>query len=454
MTAMLRIAGDGGVCCECGDVDGCDCHKCSKLECRSRGGTVQLCGFPENQGHVSTPPRFYLQKAIGGFSNVCTCSNLGCDNVDLEGPLTCFIDKTNPSGCRYQGRGEIIDIFDAGGGTYKYNVKCDFSGGTPGGSPCGEVGARGIYVGGGYFYFSDSNGGATATVEAAGGSVCSPSGASTRFASVSIEIDIPGVGGTTTASASRYVRTDIPIISRMVSYEGAITYDPAISCAVPVSDDMQRISSETTSLLCRETHGPSPTTISVDSAFEVGDTFLDGYLTKKDVTATSITQHSPSACPDTPGSAARPGSQRWEDLRNEDTEEDALLRLLSGPAGVWSGWQIVLDGSGETCENPECCRAAWQIRTDRTFEYREAEWRATIEGLNPGDAVTIKIKVYRKAYGPGGTWALFEELEYDVTATGPEEPPFSAQAQATGTTPNAEGFETYVACSYSPAVPP
>ena len=453
MSAMLRIAGDGGSCCACGDVDGCDCRKCSKLECRSRGGEVELCGFPENSGHESTPPRFFLEKAIGGFANVCTCTNLGCDDVDLEGDLVCHIDKTNPSGCRYQGRGQIIDIFDAGGGVINYNVECEFSGGVAGASPCGEVGAEARYAGGGLFYSSDSNGSASATVGAIGGSVCYPSGAETRFASVTIDMSIPGFPGTTSASASRYVRIEIPVTSKMVSYEGSIVFDPEVSCTEPATDTMYRVSSEVTSYLCRQTHGPSTTKISVDSAFEVGDTFLNGYLTSKTVTATFITQNTPEPCPDTPGSAARPGSERWEDLRNEDTDEDALARLLAGPGGTWSAWQIVDDGTLGTCENPECCRAAWQIRTDRTFEYREAEWRATIEGLNPGDEVTIKIKVYRKAYGTG-TWSLFEELEYDVTASGPAVPPNSASAQASGVTPNAEGYETYVACSYSETPPP
>lgn len=444
MTAMLRIAGDGATCCDCGDVDGCDCHKCSKLECRSRGGTVELCGFAENTGHVSTPPRFYLKKQLGGLANVCTCTNLGCDDVDLDGDLVVFIDKTNASGCRYQGRGQIIDIWDAGGGSFKASAECEFSGGVPFATPCGEVLST-ASLSGGYFYFSGSNGSASTTATIPGGSVCHPSGAETRHAYVTIEMSIPGFPGTTSVTASRLVRVDIPVTSHIVSYGGAITYDPAVSCSVPVSNTMYRESSETVSLLCRQTHGDS-TKMSVSSAFEVGDTFLDGYLTKKDITATSITQHTPSPCPDVPGSAARTGSQRWEDLQQEDTDEDALARLMAGPAGWWSDWQLVHDGTGDTCENPECCRAAWQIRTYRTFVYREAEWRATIEGLNPGDPVTIKIKVWRKPYGTG-TWALFEELEYDVTASGPAVPPNSATAEASGVVSNAEGYETYVTCS-------
>lgn len=446
----LGVPGDGGACCPCADQNGCECNVCTELECRSRGGEVALCGHEEYPGYESTPPRFYLKKQFGGESIICTCPSAGCDNVDLAGPLSCAIDKTNGSGCSYYGLAEILNIFDSGGGVIKYTGRATFTGGIAGSSPCDEVLATAATVGGAFFYFSDSNGGATATVDASGGSTCS-GGAATAFASVVLTMDIPGFAGTQSCSVTRSTRLDSPIVTKIISYEGEISFDPLISCDTPNVSTGKRRDSECTSYLCRQSHDACGSTIeaAITSVFE-DDTFLNSYLQTTETSSTTKTQDNPIAC--APGTtAAQAGSERFEQLQSEDTDEDALARLLAGPGGLWSPWTPVGDGTGGTCLNPPCCKAEWEIRTDRTFAYREAEFRATVGGLFNGQLVDITIRVYRRAFGSADLFELFEDLVYsDVAASGgTDDDTPDADAQIEDTVPNAEGFETYVTCTYS-----
>lgn len=460
MTAMLRIAGDGGTCCACGDVDGCDCRKCSKLECRSRGGIVRLCGFPEF-GDPSTPPRFFLEKQIGGSAVICDYHT-----PPGQGHPPCYEDCDSPVGVEVQvgyswdcpgGPAGGADTFGAttlrcidaypGGSGVELKWVMETAGSSSASPPTKAQGwgyinsilFAGATAGNGPAYFTrSSTAGTKLGVSAEIAANCSPVGPATGYPT-------PGGVGQIAYSGQAIFEYCVPrYTSTRYAYSGTQTHDPLVSCEDLATDSFARVTiDQPKGCVPDVTGGASQAT---DTAFEPA---LSAYVeTDTSVSSQTLLQQKGKAgCI---GDMKVTACDRYELLNGEDTDEDARLRLLSGPGGVWSLWQIVFDGEGETCENPECCRAAWEIRTDRTAEYREAEWRATIEGLDPGDEVTIKIKVYRRAYG-SPTWALFEELEYDVAATGPAEPPKSAQAQVTGVTPNDEGFETYVACSYSEA---
>lgn len=125
------------------------------------------------------------------------------------------------------------------------------------------------------------------------------------------------------------------------------------------------------------------------------------------------------------------GSQTFT-LSQEDTEADAIDRILAGPHGIWSDF-----GPSAQCE------AQYQERTSGfNFGYIEAKYKITAYGLVSFSDYSAKVTLYRRPYGVGD-FEVFEERTSTITADengfyeGPEE-----------TVTNDEGFETYAgACS-------
>lgn len=134
-----------------------------------------------------------------------------------------------------------------------------------------------------------------------------------------------------------------------------------------------------------------------------------------------------------------------DELIDEDTEADAITRLLAGGGGTWSAWTATGDGSGSTCIPSSCCLARWQERTSGfSFAYQEAEFRARITGLTPGAEREVLIQVYRRAYG-AGSYELFQTLSYIETADG------AGEIEIIDEVPNLLGYETYVSpCTFIP----
>lgn len=424
----------------------CCGQQCTQLECRRRGGEVKLCGHREYPGYESTPPRFYLRKQLGGLSNVCTCVPQNCDNIPFADPRSCTVSGTGSNGCSYTATAEILDIFDAGGGNYKYTGKATFASAL---GPC-EVLATARQLAGALFYFGSSNGGTTQTFNTTTTSPCVPGGDTPVLGIVTVNVDVPGIPGGIGCSVTAYARPAYPVTTKIVSYEGEITFDPLVSCDVPTINTGKRINSECVSLLCKDSHADcgSTTELSVTSAFEIGDTYLDSFLGARVTNGFSITQGDPTPCGGGSGAAAEMGSERYEQLELEDTDEDAIARLLDGPAGDWSAWTTVGDGTGGTCINPPCCLAKWGIRTDQTFDYFEAEYRGRVTGLTPGTQVDITIRAFRRPAGSLVPFVQFADMEYDgVTADG------SGVAEVTGVVPNDEGFETFVRCIWDLSEP-
>jgi len=228
--------------------------------------------------------------------------------------------------------------------------------------------------------------------------------------------------------------------STRYAYSGSTAFDPAIDCDVVATDTLTRDSIDQP-----KGCNPKPSGGFIQATTTAFEPTLSAYVQDSAMNSGSFRgQEAKSVCTNDRRATS---CDRYESLQAEDTDEDAIVRLLDSPSGAWSGWQIVDDGEGVTCENPPCCQAAWEIREDRQFEYKEAEWRASIEGLTPGASVTIKISVFRRAYGTI-PYSILQVEEYVVSADG------GGVAQATGTTLNDEGFQTYVTCTYSEPLPP
>ena len=125
------------------------------------------------------------------------------------------------------------------------------------------------------------------------------------------------------------------------------------------------------------------------------------------------------------------GSQK-QTLSIEDTESDALSRLLAGPGGTWSSY------SGGPCV------AGYEIRTSGfSFHYNEARWRAQATGLTPGTNYTTYIQYWRRPYGTG-SYTLFQTVIVYGTADG------TGLLSIDGDVPNDKGYETYAAAGSCP----
>jgi len=234
---------------------------------------------------------------------------------------------------------------------------------------------------------------------------------------------------------------------------GQIRYDPDISCDIPVETSQLTTRQGYSSTVCGAGAVTGPASVTYMNTVD-DDTF--GVLTLlqgRTVDATSIQRFTTTTCSGSseyaeirsdcsaPSGESGPAFRR-EKLLDEDLEDDAIDRLWASPTGAWGGWQVVDDGTGETCANPLCCRSTYEERTARTFEVREAQYRATVKDQGSGAMIEIKIAIYRKKRSEA-TYQPYLTRTYNVLAD------FTGEAMVEDDVPNAEGYDTYAArCSF------
>lgn len=133
--------------------------------------------------------------------------------------------------------------------------------------------------------------------------------------------------------------------------------------------------------------------------------------------------------------------QEVQTLSVEDTNQDAINRLLAGAGGTWGSW-LTPGSGGCTGIPPPCCLARWEERTsDFDFIYQEAEYRVTASGLTPSTAYGARVEIYRSVFG-ANSYSLFQTLIVNGTTDG------SGNFSEDGAVPNEEGFESYAAAAY------
>lgn len=147
-----------------------------------------------------------------------------------------------------------------------------------------------------------------------------------------------------------------------------------------------------------------------------------------------------TCCSSGSSSTVRTGSMYWE-LTDEDTEADAIARLLAGAGGTWGAW-TASGATGCTGTPPSCCLAKYESRTSGfTFEYYESEARVVATGLTPSTNYNIKIELYRRAYG-SGTYEWYQTASTSAMSDG------SGNLTSSGVTvTNTKGYETYAKVS-------
>ena len=231
--------------------------------------------------------------------------------------------------------------------------------------------------------------------------------------------------------------------STRYNYGGEQTIDPIVSCTIPVTSNMQVTTIPQAKGCTPEMTGG--TSAGATTAFEP---LLPG-LVELDSKASGPTYQIEVAKAGCISDKKATGN-RWMRLSSEDLEEDAIARLLSGAGGVWSNWQAVADGTGDTCVNPDCCRAVHEERTSRTLEYREAQYKGEVRGLEPGNGVSMYFAIYRRRLDSG---ELYEHYQTDLhyVVAGPDGVATSLPTNV----PSEVGYETFVAtCRWAPGPPP
>ena len=412
----------------CGD-------KCFTLECSTRGGQVELCGWDEF-GEPSDPPRYYLDKNLAGSVVICNYNSPPgkgpCEPDDCASPLGAmalesFTGPTSCGGASIQGNAIKATVTGVGPtpgtpGSVRIFLSVDDT------HIVDSVGTGLIYLNSSLVVSSISSG---------------KSEVSRDFVSGTIVTMTPGVdnscvsGGTRDTTGPVVFTACIPLSDSIrYVYSGSAKYDPAISCDELATDTRRRFTID-------EAAGCEPSMSGgleqvTTTAFEPALTF---FVETAPISGPSYReQQSTGTCV---GDKRATFCDRNENLNGEDTEEDGIARLLANPTtGTWSDYKTVYDGSGDTCKNPECCRARYEVRLGRIFQYNEAAFRARVVGLLEGTTVDINIAIRRRPYGDG-EYSLFQVLTFGATADA------GGIAQIEGDVPNAVGFETYASsCTF------
>ena len=116
-------------------------------------------------------------------------------------------------------------------------------------------------------------------------------------------------------------------------------------------------------------------------------------------------------------------------LSDEDTEANAITRLLAGGGGTWSSWAVPGGGT---------CAASYEQQTTLfTFGYTEAQFRVSITGLSASTAYHIAVKIYRKPYG-SGSYTFVSTNIYGFTTDG------AGAYQFSDDVPILKGYDTAV----------
>lgn len=361
------------------------------LQCRTRGGTAELCGHDEF-GTPSAPPRKYRRKYTDhSFSlprytaNPCTTPMTGvARSTGMAATGTRTLSATAPG----QSAPSVYQVtWTADGPTAADTLGCSEI------EPPGSSDISATHLSG------PTCGVAVRWTGPAGEIAWSTPGA---FA---------GNAGVWTAALVLHTSAGFPPNPALVFHAEGIG-----SCTIEVVDIIDVAAtwslSEFSAAGCvestdGETAGGCSTPGQVPVANPTMPTCALGALT---VTPTLRTQAGTGACCARPsGWGGTPTGGRFiadfsftEQLSVEDTEADAIARLLAGTS--WSGWAYV---GGGGCPPESCCAATYSNRTAFTFTYGVAEWRLAPTG-QPAGCHTVKVQFWR-APTSGGAAALYAE---------------------------------------------
>ncbi len=443
-----RIKDTAGLCCPCAEREGCNCGApCTMVECRTRGGTATLVGFPEFDDPL-IPPRKYLTKTLSGTvvtdlwhdaAGTDPVTSTPSANSTSQKPIPGFtamqVTTADPAPNNYA-RVSALSWARLTDGRTIVRVSSTFLVTNP------------PYPGGGWtLTWTTSGGGASSASPYYRGLGNTAQGGNTELwvgrgvIQATLVLHVPGYSSQSFSFRIDGDGASIPM-RETLTYSGSSTIDPD---TLAQTDDGE---------VSGEVWDPYAEELVPDSADELGS--IDDATTRLAsgifaAAAETATTHSLSGN----GATAQFGGYSFwrsvsssslaDTLSVEDTEANAITRLLAGSGGTWGAWTTVGDGLGATCVPTSCCKSTWEPRGagEFSFAYQEAQYRVTSTGNTPGWSVTMRVRFYRKLWGaPVESYALFAEETLVRTAD------IDGKVEATGDVPIEQGYDTYLqACA-------
>lgn len=191
---------------------------------------------------------------------------------------------------------------------------------------------------------------------------------------------------------------------------------------------------------CPLSSGGSSGTYGYDCANPPFENPADSDIIDRSVTATVETITGRGICVSRPPFFLNETGNCISTLSSEDTEANAITRLLAGAGGNWGAW-IISGAAGCNGVPPTCLLARWEQRTTGfSFIYQEAEWRIQQSGLIVGRTYFAQVYVYRSLFGIG-SYSLFQTIVVAGVADG------AGNLEIDGTVPNLAGYDSYAAVS-------
>lgn len=139
---------------------------------------------------------------------------------------------------------------------------------------------------------------------------------------------------------------------------------------------------------------------------------------------TYLETYNPGICLSSPPYFGRTDGFKYQELSVEDTEPDAMARVLvATPYGPF----------GPTQEH-----AFWEPRTSGySFECSLAQYRVALSGYTPFSDVNIDVPIYRRIYGSSDPFELYQIDQHVVQADG------AGNVEVIENVANDRGFESY-----------
>lgn len=405
-----------GRCCGCGNrnADPCLCGvPCVNIECRTRGGLAVMCGYGEFPPHVSVPPKKYRRRRYLRDYELKTWKEgvgAGCVSEGVFGPTTLAFSCVEAA--------QNTEFYPFG----HFNVSASFS----------------------IAYACDENNRivATITLTSASGTLIPDPSTGESPSAVGVQMSLGGLllSAGQSGQVMHTALTCLPLGGRVFygqfyNISNAACLEGKELCfggLVPeVFTEVKDVSQEFTG--CVEGAAAGSRTWATRGCVAVGD--VEPWTEIKDtmpvVSGTVRGTYEVDPCTaDGPDRSYTRSLIETLTLSNEETEQTAIARLLAGAA--WGAW-----GAANTL-----CSAIWADRGNGfIFDYREAQWRATVQGPDgpPGGPPVqreVRVQFWRRATTLGELFQLSTVSVVVEVAPG-------ATLQVTGDIPNARGYETF-----------
>lgn len=391
MRPMLR-AGSGGGCCECSEqTDPCGCAPCV-LRCRSKSAVAELVGFSEFDGYASTPPRKFLRYTAAGEQEVCRYPNLSCTTPTYD-----YASISEPAGVSGSNGYFEIEAVTVGPGS---QVNLHWYARVQGGTSVDSTMRVGVGAASSPTYLATSFGTGTSFL----GEVVEVRGVLSQPAGTGLSVHI--MRASFLAPYVTKVYTFVaPDLGASAEWEGACVVAPATG----IITGGQTRTDRTAAIGCA-TLGP-PVEVGLGCPDLDEPTPVPPYDAAHETIAANGDEVQIAAMPGCVLGEVWTGERSFV-LSDEDTEDDAMTRVMAGAEWIVSPL-------------PDSCTDITSFVTQRTtgfsFAFRRVQVQAMLTAPLPDATYRITFRYGERPEGVGGPF-LYLGREDEVTVATDSDP--------------------------------